>query len=212
MKFRRGQHPLQRVQWDVPLRCDHLGVGLVIQLVVDEFHFPAVELRDPLVEQDAVHRRPRAAQPLGQLPHAHPVAVRAHDPVAMEAVERIYPDVEFFDKAESALEGAHALAHERYMYPELLSDHLRGRLEKHAPRAVYEAATRHVRECALAFHDLTSDFDVLLTPAAVGEAEKDITNTGSALFNRMWTLLGVPAVTVPAGRGPSGGGRRRRDA
>jgi UDPglucose 6-dehydrogenase len=35
--------------------------------------------------------------------------VRAHDPVAMDAVERIYPDVEFFDKAESALEGAHAL-------------------------------------------------------------------------------------------------------
>jgi Asp-tRNA(Asn)/Glu-tRNA(Gln) amidotransferase A subunit family amidase len=61
-----------------------------------------------------------------------------------------------------------------------------------------------VRECALAFHDLTSDFDVLLTPAAVGEAEKDIMDTGSALFNRMWTLLGVPAVTVPAGAGPQG--------
>jgi amidase len=107
-------------------------------------------------------------------------------------------------EAISTFEGAHALAYERYTYPELLSDHLRGRLEKHAPRAVYEAATRHVRECALAFHDLTRDFDVLLTPAAVGEAEKDITNTGSALFNRMWTLLGVPAVTVPAGAGPHG--------
>jgi UDPglucose 6-dehydrogenase len=35
--------------------------------------------------------------------------VRAHDPVAMDAVERIYPDVEFFDKAETALEGAHAV-------------------------------------------------------------------------------------------------------
>ena len=35
--------------------------------------------------------------------------VRAHDPVAMDAVQRIYPDVEFFDKAETALEGAHAL-------------------------------------------------------------------------------------------------------
>ena len=35
--------------------------------------------------------------------------VRAHDPVAMEAVKRFYPDVEYFDKAEAALEGAHAL-------------------------------------------------------------------------------------------------------
>jgi Asp-tRNA(Asn)/Glu-tRNA(Gln) amidotransferase A subunit family amidase len=24
------------------------------------------------------------------------------------------------------------------------------------------------------------------------------------VFNRMWTLLGTPAVTVPAGRGPNG--------
>jgi UDPglucose 6-dehydrogenase len=35
--------------------------------------------------------------------------VRAHDPVAMEAVKRFYPDVEYFDKAEAALQGAHAL-------------------------------------------------------------------------------------------------------
>jgi UDPglucose 6-dehydrogenase len=35
--------------------------------------------------------------------------VRAHDPVAMEAVKRYYPDIEYFDKAEAALEGAHAL-------------------------------------------------------------------------------------------------------
>jgi UDPglucose 6-dehydrogenase len=35
--------------------------------------------------------------------------VRAHDPVAMEAVRRFYPDVEYFDKAEAALEGAHAV-------------------------------------------------------------------------------------------------------
>jgi UDPglucose 6-dehydrogenase len=35
--------------------------------------------------------------------------VRAHDPVAMEAVRRFYPDVEYFDKAEQALQGAHAV-------------------------------------------------------------------------------------------------------
>ena len=35
--------------------------------------------------------------------------VRAHDPVAVEHVRRYYPDVEYFDKAEGALEGAHAV-------------------------------------------------------------------------------------------------------
>jgi Asp-tRNA(Asn)/Glu-tRNA(Gln) amidotransferase A subunit family amidase len=29
-------------------------------------------------------------------------------------------------------------------------------------------------------------------------------NTGSPVFNRAWTLLGVPCVTLPFGRGPKG--------
>jgi Asp-tRNA(Asn)/Glu-tRNA(Gln) amidotransferase A subunit family amidase len=40
--------------------------------------------------------------------------------------------------------------------------------------------------------------DALLVPAAPGEAPLGLGNTGSPIFNRMWTLLGVPCATLPA--------------
>lgn len=39
--------------------------------------------------------------------------------------------------------------------------------------------------------------DAILTPAALGPAPKGLGNTGSAIFNGVWTLCGVPAVTLP---------------
>jgi Asp-tRNA(Asn)/Glu-tRNA(Gln) amidotransferase A subunit family amidase len=45
---------------------------------------------------------------------------------------------------------------------------------------------------------------VLLTPAAPGEAPVGLGSTGDALFNRGWTMLHVPCVTVPTGSGPGG--------
>ena len=45
---------------------------------------------------------------------------------------------------------------------------------------------------------------MLLTPSAPGEAPRGLETTGNALFNRAWTLLHVPCVTVPCGTGPQG--------
>ena len=45
---------------------------------------------------------------------------------------------------------------------------------------------------------------ILLTPSAIGEAPATLETTGSSLFNRVWTLLGVPCVTLPFGTGPAG--------
>ena len=42
--------------------------------------------------------------------------------------------------------------------------------------------------------------DAVLAPAAPGEAPAGLGNTGNPIFNRMWTLLGVPCVAVPAGQ------------
>lgn len=103
-------------------------------------------------------------------------------------------------------EAARALAHERFTHPELLSDHLRNKLEEYwnKPRAPYSEAMRHARDCRRMFVQPFADVDVLLTLGAPGEAPQGITGTGNSLFNRMWTLLGVPCVTVPAGTGPQG--------
>ena len=48
------------------------------------------------------------------------------------------------------------------------------------------------------------EIDFLLTPSAPGEAPDRLDTTGSSLFNRVLTLLGVPCVTLPYGTGPHG--------
>jgi amidase len=47
-------------------------------------------------------------------------------------------------------------------------------------------------------------FDVLLTPSAVGEAPKGLSDTGPVAFNYLWTIAYTPALTLPAGKGPNG--------
>jgi Asp-tRNA(Asn)/Glu-tRNA(Gln) amidotransferase A subunit family amidase len=99
-----------------------------------------------------------------------------------------------------------ALAHERLQHSAELSPRLAQLLD--AGMAVgpdaYDAA---VRETAAARERLDAFFgpcDAMLTPAAPGEAPTGLGYTGNPLFNRMWTLLGVPCVTLPAAWGESG--------
>jgi len=103
-------------------------------------------------------------------------------------------------------EAARGLAWERFNHPELLSDLLRNALDAAAatPRGKYDEAMRHARLCRQLFAGVFADCDVLLTPSATGEAPRGIESCGSSLFNRCWTLLGAPCVTIPMGSGASG--------
>jgi Asp-tRNA(Asn)/Glu-tRNA(Gln) amidotransferase A subunit family amidase len=47
-------------------------------------------------------------------------------------------------------------------------------------------------------------YDAILTPAAAGEAPKGFRSTGNPDFNRLWTFLGNPCVSLPVGIGPNG--------
>lgn len=55
-----------------------------------------------------------------------------------------------------------------------------------------------------AFGDLLAGYDAILTAPAPGEAPATLAETGSPAFCTLWTLLGVPAITIPAGTGPAG--------
>ena len=46
--------------------------------------------------------------------------------------------------------------------------------------------------------EIFNDVDVLLTFSAPGAAPKGLDWTGAPRFNRLWTLMGVPCVNVPA--------------
>jgi Asp-tRNA(Asn)/Glu-tRNA(Gln) amidotransferase A subunit family amidase len=62
-----------------------------------------------------------------------------------------------------------------------------------------------LRDKAIAMIDLIfDDFDALIVASAPGEAPEGLNSTGDPLFSRMWTLLQLPAVALPLGRGPNG--------
>ncbi|WP_199224383.1 amidase [Serinibacter arcticus] len=70
--------------------------------------------------------------------------------------------------------------------------------------ADFRAAYRVADRCRALYDDVASPFDVVLTPSAPGEAPIGIGNTGSSVFNSLWTLLQVPVVNVPGLVGPAG--------
>ena len=47
-------------------------------------------------------------------------------------------------------------------------------------------------------------YDAILTPATLGEAPMGVESTGSPVFCTLWTLCGVPAITLPLMTGPAG--------
>ncbi len=62
-----------------------------------------------------------------------------------------------------------------------------------------------VREAArAAFESVFEDVDALITPAAPGEAPEGLGWTGSPEFNRIWTTMGVPCITLPGLAGETG--------
>ena len=71
-------------------------------------------------------------------------------------------------------------------------------------RASVARAHEHAEAARQAFDKLLDDRDCLVTLSAPGEAPLGLSDTGPAIFNKAWTLLHVPCVTVPAGRGPNG--------
>ena len=55
-----------------------------------------------------------------------------------------------------------------------------------------------------ALGDLYDEYPVLLTPSTAGEAPADLVSVTMSSFNRMWTLMHGPTMTLPAATGPNG--------
>ena len=86
-----------------------------------------------------------------------------------------------------------------------LSDSLAAFIERGQATSGQELADAHAA-IAVARTDLHAlgDAGILLTPAAPGEAPVGLNSTGNATLNRLWSLLHVGVMTVPAGLGANG--------
>jgi len=105
-----------------------------------------------------------------------------------------------------AYEGARELAAEREKNWDLLSPSLRQAIVegRGISRERYDKARSIQAACRSSLSDSFARIDVLLTPSAPGEAPAGLGSTGSASFNRIWTLIGAPCVTVPGLSGRTG--------
>jgi Asp-tRNA(Asn)/Glu-tRNA(Gln) amidotransferase A subunit family amidase len=111
-------------------------------------------------------------------------------------------------RRHSAFEGPRVHAPELHRHEALLStdllDHGKiadGRL---LTLADFRAAWRDGDRMRAAAAEWASGFDAVLTLPAPGQAPKGLADTGSAIFNGLWTLLYMPCLTLPAGTGPEG--------
>jgi amidase len=99
-----------------------------------------------------------------------------------------------------------ALAWERIEHSAELSPRLAQMLDTGLAvgAADYDLALAHTAEARAELDAFFGACDAILVPAAPGEAPAGLGGTGDPVFNRMWTLLGVPCVTLPARWGETG--------
>ncbi len=156
-----------------------------------------------------VTRLPFAGEAEPEAEAALAAAIRALEKAGAKVVDLALAPA--FAEAQAAhriinnYEGAVSLSHEHRRCRDRLSQILLALLDEgHAiPVADYDAARSKANRARKATHDLFAPIDVLLTFSAPGMAPGK-ESTGDARFNKLVTLLGLPAVNVPFHRSGEG--------
>ena len=170
---------------------------------------------------EALQARPSAAPPrIGFCPSPHwPQAQGSTRQVMEEAIGLMrkagatIEDVDLpanFDDALKAhwtilaFEFSRAMAYEYDVHQQRLSARLVDLLDRGfaTPFAAYAEACAIAAARRLEFAPIVASYDVLLTPAAAGEAPEGLLAPSDLLFQRFWTVLHVPAITLPGFAGP----------
>ena len=68
----------------------------------------------------------------------------------------------------------------------------------------YLEAVIRANKCRAMLDDVFGDLDLILAPAATGEAPEGLGYTGDPQFQGCWTILHVPTISVPTHVGPNG--------
>lgn len=116
-----------------------------------------------------------------------------------------------FDGAEdafgviTAVEGGQALAWEIANHRDRLNHWIRDQvsLGEELSEPDYADARRTAASCREAMAGIFERFDTILTASAPGEPTDDLTGIQKSSFNRVWTMMHGPCITLPAFSGPN---------
>lgn len=161
--------------------------------------FKIAVLREPYpgnAEPEAVHALDRAMAALEKAGHA------VRDLPTPPALQQLAKQ----QRLVMAYEMDKALADERRRHEAKLSSILKSYLDegRSISARAYDGAIAATRELIYDIGQLFGDADAILSPPAPGEAPMGLQATGDPAFNRVWTQLQLPCLTLPAGTGPNG--------
>ena len=156
-------------------------------------------LREPYpgtAEPEAVRALDAVADRLARAGHA---VADLPTPPLLQPIPRLQRLVMAYDMDKT-------LGHERRHYETSLSSIMKSYLDegRGTSSRAYDAAIATVREVQRDIGAVFGEADVILSPSAPGEAPRGLHATGDPAFNRVWTMLQLPCITVPAGTGPNG--------
>ncbi len=103
-------------------------------------------------------------------------------------------------------EAAMSLSDEYSAHKDQCSDRLVKAIERGYGIGIERLFEAHdvVKKSVAALEAIFKDVDVLLAPAAAGEAPLGLDATGNPMFGRIWSALGNPGLTLPYGQGSQG--------
>jgi Asp-tRNA(Asn)/Glu-tRNA(Gln) amidotransferase A subunit family amidase len=88
-----------------------------------------------------------------------------------------------------------------------LSEPLRAQIQRgrQVSALEYQRAIRRIRPVHESFVELFEQrYDAILTPAALGTAPHGLTSTGDPSFCTLWSLCGMPTLSMPLMQGANG--------
>lgn len=103
----------------------------------------------------------------------------------------------------SNYEGKAALADDFRDHMDKMNPWMRETGESNWSENDYAEALAMADAARAALARLYDDFPVLLTPSTAGEAPADLVSPTMSSFNRMWTLMHGPTMTLPVAKGPN---------
>ena len=127
---------------------------------------------------------------------------------AVEQLElpAIFDGIEETFTVIASVEGGRAMAPEERAQLDRMNHWLKdaARFAATVTEDAYQAALAHAVSCRDALGALFDHVDLLITPSTIGEATDDLTGVTHSPFNRLWTLMHGPCLTIPAFSGPNG--------